>query len=295
MEHEGGTPSGWIGFLDADGALGEVESVGPEAGGGVDGLHDGFDGVEVLGDLVFGDDERRGDFEDHEVVAAHLGEDVVVLEETHDEHLAEHAGVNGAEGLEGDAEAEGGGRLHDDAVEETEPRTSENISKRLRRWVSWARSSAPRCSARAGEVFGFEDVEGGEAGAHGESVLAEGGGVDDGFFEGAVDGLVDVVAHENGGDGDEASAEGFGEDDHVGLDVVAMAGDEGAGAADAGLDFVEDEEGAVFFAEALDGGEVAGGGGDDAGFALEGFEDDGGDFVGWRVASRAAMSPKGIS
>ena len=82
------------------------------------------------------------------------------------------------------------------------------------------------------------------------AVLAVGGGVDDGFFERTVDGVVDVVAHEDGGDGDESSAEGFGEDDHVGLDVVAVAGDEGAGAADAGLDFVEDEEGAVFFAEA---------------------------------------------
>jgi len=130
-----------------------------------------------------------------------------------------------------------------------------------------------------GEPFGFEDVEGGEAGAHGEAVFAEGGGVDDGFFEGAVDGFVDVVAHEDGGDGDEASAEGFGEDDHVGLHVVVMGGDEGAGAADAGLNFVKNEQGAVFFAEDLDGGEIAGGRGDDAGFALKGLEDDGGDFL----------------
>jgi len=70
-----------------------------------------------------------------------------------------------------------------------------------------------------------------------------------------------------------------------------LAGDEGAGAGDAGLNFVEDEEGAVLFAEALDRGEVAGGCGDDAGFALEGLEEDGGDFVllergfeGWDVA-----------
>lgn len=158
------------------------------------------------------------------------------------------------------------------------PRTSENISKRLRRRVSWARSSAPRWLA-VGERFGFEDVEGGEAGAHGETVFAEGGGVDDGFFEGAVDGFVDVIAHEDGGDGDEASAEGFGEDDHVGLHVVVMGGDEGASASDAGLNFVEDEQGAVFFAEGLDGCEIAGGRGDDAGFALEGLEDDGGDFL----------------
>lgn len=91
--------------------MSESKSVGPEAGGGVNGLHDGFDGIEILCDLVFRDDERRCDLEDHEVVAADLGEDVVMLEETHDEHLSEHAGMDGAEGLKGDAEAEGGGRL----------------------------------------------------------------------------------------------------------------------------------------------------------------------------------------
>lgn len=58
-----------------------------------------------------------------------------------------------------------------------------------------------------------------------------------------------------------------------------MAGDEGAGASDAGLDFIENEEGAVLFAEALDSGEVAWGRGDDAGFALERFEDYGSDFM----------------
>ena len=51
------------------------------------------------------------------------------------------------------------------------------------------------------------------------------------------------------------------------------------GAADASLDFVEHEEGAMFLAEAFDGGEVTGGGWDDAGFALEWLEDDGGRLV----------------
>ena len=175
-------------------------------------------------DLVFRDDERRCDLEDHEVVAADLGEDVVMLEETHDEHLSEHAGMDGAEGLKGDAEAEEVGGCRTMPLRRPRPRTSENISKRLRRRVSWARSSAPRWLA-VGERFGFEDVEGGEAGAHGEGVLAEGGGVDDGRFEGIVDGFVNVVAHEHGGDRDEASAEGFGEDHHVGLDVVVMGGE----------------------------------------------------------------------
>ena len=138
---------GVVGFLDADGALGEAESVGPEAGGGVDGLEGGFDGVEVLGDLVFGDDERRSNFEDHEVVAAYLGEDVVVLEEAHGEHLAEHAGVNCAEGLEGDAEADRGRRLQDDSVEETR-------AADLREHLEAAEASCELGAELGAEVFG---------------------------------------------------------------------------------------------------------------------------------------------
>jgi hypothetical protein len=83
-----------------------VEGVGPEAEGGVNGVHDGFDGVEISGDLVFGDDKWRGDFENHEVVAARLREDFVVLEETHDVHAAE---VQEAGPLGIDEVAAGGG------------------------------------------------------------------------------------------------------------------------------------------------------------------------------------------
>ena len=45
--------------LDADGALGEV----------------GFDGVEILGDLAFGDDQERRDFKNHAL--EHDGEEAV--------------------------------------------------------------------------------------------------------------------------------------------------------------------------------------------------------------------------
>ena len=91
-----------------------------------------------------------------------------------------------------------------------------------------------------------------------------------------------------------------------------MTGEEGAGAADAGLDFVEDEEGVVLLAEALDGGEVAGGWGHNACFALEGFEDYGGgavvaedgleggnvaegDFVGFGEHGAEALFPEGVA
>src|SRR5690606_4931911 len=50
-----------------------------------------------------------------------------------------------------------------------------------------------------------------------------------------------------------------------------------SGAAEAGLDFIEDEKGAGFGAALANGLEVAGGRELDAAFALDGFDDDGGD------------------
>jgi hypothetical protein len=78
------------------------------------------------------------------------------------------------------------------------------------------------------------------------------------------------------------------------------------------LDFVEDEERAVLFTETLDGGEVVVRRRDDAGFALEGFKDDGsdlmlaecgferggvteGDLVGLRKHGTEAFFPEGVS
>ncbi len=265
--------------LDARGALGHIEGVGPEAGGGVDDLHDGFDGVEVLLELSVGNDEWRRDLEDHEVVAAHLREDVVVLEEAHDEHLAEHAGMDGPEGLEGNAQAQGSGRLQDDPVEHAE---SAHLRKHLEAAETLGELVAQLCAHAVGarsELFLLDDVEGGEADAHGESVFAEGGGVDDGFLERAVDRFIDGVGHQDGSDGDEASAESFRQNDHVGVHAFAVCGDEGSGAADSGLHLVEYEERAVFFAERLDGCQVVGRRRNDAGLALERLEDDGGDLV----------------
>ena len=67
------------------------------------------------------------------------------------------------------------------------------------------------------------------------------------------------------------------EDEHVGLDAVVVAAEHAAGAAEAGLHLVGDEEGAVLATEGLGTGEVAGLGDDDAGLALDGLHHEGGD------------------
>ena len=53
-----------------------------------------------------------------------------------------------------------------------------------------------------------------------------------------------------------------------------------AGSADSGLDLVEDEEDAVLVAELAEAGEEAGRGDDVAAFALDGLDEDGGEFIG---------------
>lgn len=121
---------------------------------------------------------------------------------------------------------------------------------------------------------------GGEAGedvvrdAAREGVAAEGGAVVAGFDVGAYRGAGD----EGGADGD-AVAEGFGggEDVWVGGGVVSVevvaVGPEFAGAGEAALDFVEDEQSGVAVAVIAEGVEEFRGGDVDAAFALDGLDD----------------------
>src|SRR4029077_20134040 len=102
----------------------------------------------------------------------------------------------------------------------------------------------------------------------------EGGGVLAGAEGGAG-----VAAGPAGADG-HAVAEGLGEGDDVGAHARGVLEPEpAAGAAEAGLDLVEDEEGFVLVAELADGGEGVGWWGLDAAFALDGFEEHGADPV----------------
>ncbi|GFJ91492.1 hypothetical protein Prum_051340 [Phytohabitans rumicis] len=90
--------------------------------------------------------------------------------------------------------------------------------------------------------------------------------------------------HEFGsaGDGGERQAAGdaLGGGDQVGDDRLRLACEPCSGAAEAGLDFVGDEHGAGLSGPVGQGGEKTFGGYDEAAFALDGFDQDGGDVVG---------------
>ena len=61
--------------------------------------------------------------------------------------------------------------------------------------------------------------------------------------------VVDRLAHQHRADRHVAAGQRLGEQHHVGLDVPVLAGEEFSGAADAGLDLVDDEQRAVAAAE----------------------------------------------
>lgn len=132
----------------------------------------------------------------------------------------------------------------------------------------------------------LEKVEGGEAGSAAEGVAGEAMAVEEGFEVGVVaeEGVEDGLGGEGGGQGEVAAGETFGEAEEIGLDRFVMGGEEPvflggteAGAAEAGHDFVGDDEGAMGAGEGGGALEPAIGLGEDAGGALEsGFDDEGG-------------------
>lgn len=124
-----------------------------------------------------------------------------------------------------------------------------------------------------------EDLEAGEGGgaaelAAGVAVTVEEGAAFGGIAEEAVE---DALGGEGGGEGEVAASEAFGEAEEVGGDAFLLAGEHSAGAAEAGHDFVEDEEDVVLMAPVVEAFEHALGPEAHAGSALdEGLDDDGG-------------------
>ena len=84
----------------------------------------------------------------------------------------------------------------------------------------------------------------------------------------------DVGVREHGGDRIEAAAERLADQRDVGLDALVLLGEQLPGAAEAGLDLVEDQRDVVVGAELADPGEVAGRRDDDAGLALDRLDEE---------------------
>src|SRR5258708_7489359 len=121
------------------------------------------------------------------------------------------------------------------------------------------------------EAVFVDGCDGGQGGSAGSGVTA------DGSAESAdAGGVHDFGAAGDGGDG-HASAKGFRHGDEIGLDAEMFGGEPFAGAGEAGLHFVGDEENAVLAADVLQQLEVVARGNDEAAFAENGLSDDGGD------------------
>src|SRR5713226_4395625 len=121
------------------------------------------------------------------------------------------------------------------------------------------------------EAVFLDGLDGGQGGGARKRVAAVGSA------ESAhAGGVHDFGAAGDGGDG-HAAAERFRHSDQIRLDAEMFGGEPFAGAGEAGLDFVGDEEDAVLAADVLQQLEIAGRGNDEAAFAENGFGDDGGD------------------
>lgn len=118
-----------------------------------------------------------------------------------------------------------------------------------------------------------DELEGADGDGRPERIAAEGGPVRARF-----DGEHEVFGAEHAAHGIHAAGEGFAQCDEIGFDAAVLVTEEFAGACDACLDLVADQQDVVFFAERLHRAQVRIGGDHDAGFALDRLDDDGGGF-----------------
>ena len=91
------------------------------------------------------------------------------------------------------------------------------------------------------------------------------------------EGIVEALAHQHAAHGHGAGIHALGEGDHVRDDAVALGGEGGAEAAEAGDDLVEDEQDAVLVADLAQALEIALRRRQNAGGAGHGLDDHGGD------------------
>ena len=224
---------------------------------------------------MFGDRHWWEELDDFGVVSGDLGEDAVFFEEGDDNGLAEDGVVHGVEGIPLLLEEEAG--LGAGEVDREHEALAADVGDE-RAFHGDGLEGVHDVLAHGGGVFDelvvFDDVQGGEGGGHRHVVLAVGVGVDNAAFHGVEDRLHDGFARNDGADGDVTTRQRLGDAEDVGLDAVkVLEGEPFAGATEAALDFVEDEDGAVGFAEALRGAKEFFGD-HFAGFALDRFDDE---------------------
>src|SRR5712691_7718270 len=123
-------------------------------------------------------------------------------------------------------------------------------------------------------VLSFDQIHRCERGGDADGIAAEGRAVRAG-----LPGVHDAAARDEGAEWHSAG-DAFGAAEDVWLDAGMLGGPPLAGTTHAGLHFVDDEHDAVLAADALQFLQEEFWRGDVAAFALDGLDDDGGDFLG---------------
>ena len=118
------------------------------------------------------------------------------------------------------------------------------------------------------QVFFFDGFKGGEGHRTGERGAPEGAGV--------IAGLEDIgkFRGDGGSANREAAAQRLGHGDAIGADAEMLIAKPLAGAADTGLDFIEEQQQVFGGAQLAQASQEFGGGGQDAAFALNGLAED---------------------
>ena len=196
-------------------------------------------GGDEFVDLTFRDHQRRRDLQHHIIIAANLREHVFVAKQAHDQDLAEHGGMNAAEGLERQAQAHVLRRLKLDAREHARAAHRFHHLVRRQRFRKAAAQFVAQGFGALAEPLLLQHVEGCQAGAHRQAVLAERRGVHEGAAQRAEDRVRNRLGHEHRTYRHEAAGERFGEHHDIRLHAVAVRRQERAGAVHARLHFVE--------------------------------------------------------
>lgn len=208
-----------------------------------------------------------------------MSEDPMFLQERSNDHLRKEALIHGMDGFPSEFEFERAGLFKFDGNHQA---FAADFRDDVVFFLEIAEAGHELFAAQGGifhQVLVFGDMKAGESASHGEIVSTEGGGVSDTTIKARENALVDRATHDDGGARDVATGKGFGHGDDIGIEVPVLEAEPFSRATEGGLDFVGDEQSAVFLAQCLGGGEVvvvrifhA--------LALDRFKDEGGDVFG---------------
>ena len=207
------------------------------------------------------------------MVAGHLGEDPVLVEERPHHELCEQPGLTALDQLPQPFRGRSGGRAELDRPHEP---CAAHLAHHLVALGQGPRELEQPLTHLGGaryELLIVDGLQGRQTGRGSEVVRCEGRAVHHGALHAVEDRVEDLPGRQQGADRDVAARERLRQSDQVGLEAPVLGGEEAAGAAEAGLHLVRDEERAVPAAELLGAREAVGGRDPDA-LALDRLEDE---------------------